>query len=133
MLKKLLWQNVWKNVLVLAISAVLWPSIGDSFRSIDGANFGNLLMIISILLVTVCFANFAFTYKNSNINSSKIRALSHLATFLFLLIIALLLVAMCIGIGIIYPTVYGFILSLSILLYISIVLYDFWDLCRTQE
>ena len=128
--KKLMWENVWKNVLVVVVIAVVLPFIKNSVRILAPDSLGNFLLVISILLVTVCFANFAFTYRDSNMRSIPAQMLSHSATFLFLLLTALLLAAMTIGIGIVYPTLFSFFSIFSILLYVAVALYDFWDILR---
>jgi len=88
---------------------------------------GNLLSIISILLVTVCFANFAFTYNHSKMENVQMRILAHFTTFIFLLLTALLLEVLVISVGVTYPSMYNLVLVFSALLYLGIVLYDFWD------
>ncbi len=131
--RKLVLENVWKNVLVILVTALSWPFIQNRLAVIDRDNFGNFLLVISILLVTVCFANFGFTYRDSDTRSKEIRILSHIATSLFLLLTALLLLTMSLGIGIAYPAMESlFFLVFSLLLYSSITLYDFWDLLRTN-
>lgn len=130
--KKLIQENVWKNILVLVIVALATPFIRTSLAAVDEQNFGNVLLIISILLVTVCFANFAFTYKDSDSRSQGIRVLSHASTFLFLLLMALLLLTMSLGVGVAYPAMNTLFFIFSLLLYVGVVLYDFWDLLRTH-
>ena len=130
--KKLILENVWKNLLVLLVTAIAVPFIQTSVRILAPESLGNFLLVISMLLVTVCFANFGFTYKDSNIHSFGVRMLSHFATFLFLLLTALLLAAITIGVGIVYPSLFAFFSVFSILLYIAVVLYDFWDLFRIR-
>ncbi len=47
-----------------------------------------------------------------------------------MLLIALLLESIVLATRVIYPSFYGIIAVFSILLYLGIVLYDFWDLSR---
>ncbi len=130
--KSLIWENVWKNLLVLVTVALFAPYIQKSLHTLDLNNGGNFLLIISTLLVTVCFANFGFTYKDSAKEQASVLMLSHVATFCFLLLMAILLLTMSLGIAIIYPAMGTLFSALSILLYVAIVLYDFWDLLRTN-
>ena len=130
--RRLVWENVWKNLLVVLVTAVAVPLIQANVRVLAPESLGNFLLVISMLLVTVCFANFAFTYKDSDTRSVGLRMLSHCATFLFLLLTALLLAAMTVGIGIVYPSLFSFFSVFSVLLYISVALYDFWDLLRIR-
>lgn len=123
-------ENLIKNLLVWVCIFLFYPSIKRSLGDIAATAMSNLLSIISILIVTVSFANFAFTYEKINIKSLGSRFLAHSTTFLFLLITALLLEAMAVSVGIVYPSLYATSVLFSVLMYISIVLYDFWDLFR---
>lgn len=132
-MKKLVWENVWKNILVVFIAILLFPHVLSVMKNLLNLNnIGNVLNTISILLVTVCFANFEFKYSNSNMKSLAVRLLAHVTTFLFLFLTAILLSALSISIGVIYPTVFLPISIFSIILYFSIVLYDFWDLIKNS-
>lgn len=125
-------ENLIKNLIVAVCVFLFYPNLQRSISGVSVESIGGLLSVISILIVTVCFANFAFTYEKININSLGSRLLAHSATFLFLLIIALLLESMVISIGIAYPSLYSVSIIFSVLLYISVILYDFWDLFRVS-
>jgi hypothetical protein len=83
-----------------------------------------------MLLVTACFANFAFSYENSEISNLGNRLLSHFATFIFMLLIAFFLEAIVVGVQLVYPSLFFVILVFSVLLYVGVALYDFWDFLR---
>lgn len=125
-------ENLIKNLIVGICVFLFYPNLQKGITGITTESISTLLSVISILLVTVCFANFAFTYEKIKIESLGSRILAHSATFLFLLVTALLLESMVISIGVIYPSLYGIAIIFSILLYISIILYDFWDLFRVS-
>ena len=84
-------------------------------------------------LVTVCFANFAFTYERSDFKSLGARWLSHLATGIFMLLILLLLVSICIISNTVYPSLNPLMVVFSALLYLGVLLYDFWDFLRAER
>ena len=130
--RKLVLENIWKHLLVVVVAASSLPVIRHNFRALGPENINDFLLAISIMIVTVCFANFAFTYRDSDSRSPGIRLLSHGATFLFLLLTALLLLTMSIGIDIAYPAMGPSFFVFSALLYIAVALYDFWDLLRTN-
>lgn len=132
MAKNIPHQNIIKNVLVIIIAAFLWPVFSSSLREIQVGQLGDFLVIISILLVTVCFANFTFTYEKSKQATMGGRLLSHTATFVFMLLILLLLESMVLAVRIVYPSFYAIIFWFSILLYAGVVLYDFWDFYRGE-
>ncbi len=125
-------DNLVKNILAIIIAAIAYPYLSDTLAIIQVSDMGNFLLIISILLVTVCFPLFAFTYEKSKLQSLGQRFLSHGATFIFILLAAFLLESMVLVVKFIYPPLYGIILLFSILLYVGIVFYDFWDLMRVE-
>lgn len=131
-MKKLLRENAWKHICIIALTVLAHPFINSAVKTVDDNSVANFLIIISILLVSVCFANFAFTYKDSNTAEKGVRLLSHAATGLFLFLTASLLLTMCIGIMATYPSLGNLIYVFSFLLYVGFVLYDFWDLLRSR-
>ncbi|MFA4931007.1 MAG: hypothetical protein WC570_04045 [Patescibacteria group bacterium] len=123
-------ENIAKNILIIILAIIFYPYLANNLALIDAGQLNNFLLIISILLVTVCFANFAFTYERVNSKSIGQRWLAHAATFCFMLLMALLLESMAISVQTIYPTLSVLIWFFSGLLYLGIVLYDFWDAQR---
>lgn len=130
--KKLIKENILKNILIIVIAAVLYPVFSDNLNTITAADMNNFLLVISMLLVTVCFADFAFTYEKSKLQTTKGKLLSHSAVFIFMLLTALLLEVMVIAVKIVYPSLHAMIFLFTLLLYIGIILYDFWDLLRNE-
>lgn len=132
-LSKTVRDNLIKNILVVLIAALAHPYLSDTLSTIKASDMGNFLLIISILLVTVCFPLFAFTYEKSRLSRPIQKIISHATTFVFLILSAFLLESMTLVVKFIYPSLYGLISSFSILLYVGIVLYDFWDLLRVEQ
>ena len=128
--KSLVLENTAKNVLIFVIIFATYFYIEKVLSQIKDNQIGNFLSLISILLVTASFTNFAFTYEKSRMHLKNMRLLSHAATFILMLLTALLLESMVISVGILYPVMYPLILTFSVLLYSGIILYDFWDLFR---
>ncbi|HLC91233.1 MAG TPA: hypothetical protein VJI15_05710 [Candidatus Nanoarchaeia archaeon] len=120
--------NILKNGIVLIIAFFLYPAVSTSLRPITAEQTRDILLIISMLLVTVCFANFAFTYGKSKLQSATGKALAHVSTGVFLLLTALLLESIVIIVKTVYPAFYTLMIWFSVLLYSGIVLYDFWDI-----
>lgn len=125
-------ENVAKNILVLTISAFLYPVISKALVQIKFEQTNDFLLIISMFLVTVCFANFAFTYEKSKLQTRTGKLLAHSATGVFMLLIALLLESIVLAVEVVYPSFHAIIFGFSILLYLGAILYDFWDLTRAQ-
>lgn len=125
-------ENFIKNVIVLIIALLLWPIISNSLIQIKPEQSSDFLLIISMLLVSVCFAAFAFTYEKSKLVTLAGKLLSHFASGIYMLLTALLLETMVITVKIVYPFSYSMIFGFSVLLYIGIILYDMWDILRAE-
>lgn len=125
--------NIIKNLLVIVIAALLYPFLSMGLGQIQVEQSNNILLIISMLLVTVCFANFAFTYEKSKLETPLGKLLATSATGVFMLLTALLLESIVLIVKIVYAPFYLIILGFSILLYLGIVLYDFCDLMRAEQ
>ena len=131
-MNKYIKENLVKNIIVFAVAIFMWPIISNSLAQIQIDQANNFLSTISMLLVTVCFANFAFTYEKSDLKNKTRRLLSHFATGIFMLLLALFLESIIITMGFLYPSFYSMICVFAILLYVGVVLYDFWDVLRAE-
>lgn len=123
-------ENVVKNILILVVAIFVYPFISSSLAQIKPEQINDFLLVISMLLVTVCFANYAFTYEKSKIETKYGRLLAHFATGVYMLLTAFLLESIVIAVEAVYPFFHGIIFGFSILLYVGVVLYDFWDRMR---
>lgn len=128
--RKALIENTVKHFLVVIITFLLHSSIYTELENVKMANLSDFLTIISILLVTVCFANFASSYEITDIKGPWMRMLSQIASFFFLILIALLLETMVLAIQLVFPGLYRLSFWFTIILYMGIVLYDYWDFVR---
>lgn len=130
---KLFWETLITDVIIVILAIFLWPVFAASLAGIDAGQIANFLLMISILLVTVCFANFAFTYEKSKLQTKGGKWLSRSAAVVYMVLIALLLETMVLAIKVVYPSFYVIALIFSILLYLGCVLYDLWDAMRVPE
>lgn len=130
-MKNIYLENAAKNILLVFALLIIHPVIQNSLLSSgisqDKAIVGNLLVAVSILAVTACFGNFAFTYEKVNIKNPLDRLLAHATTGLLMLLIGLSLEMTSILARFLLDGFVIFDLSLAIL-YAASVLYDFWDL-----
>lgn len=133
-MKTYYWDNVVKNLTVLFVLILSYSpiekSISNSVIAQDKASLGSLLVAISILSVTACFGNFAFTYEKVEIKNRQSRILAHITTGLLMLLIGLSLVMTSFVIELLMGKFVIFDISL-IILYFASVCYDFWDLQRS--
>lgn len=126
-------ENIIKNIVILGIGVSLYFPMGGALAQIRVEQINDFLLLISMLLVTVCFANFAFTYEKSNLRTNVGRILAHFATGVFMLLIALLLESITLAVQVVYPSLHTMILGFSVLIYVGVILYDFWDLLRAES
>lgn len=134
-MKNLHLENWLKNLIVIMILIPTYLSIQNTllyspFTS-DKSIIGSLLVAVSILAVTACFGNFAFTYEKVEHKNFTTRLFAHLTTGLLMLLIGLSLEMTSVLARILIGDFPIFNASLFIL-YITSVLYDFWDLQRAD-
>lgn len=135
LMKKVLRENLIKNIVVLFFLILsyfaLKPSLTNPVLALDKGAIGSVLVAVSILAVIASFGNFAFTYEEVEHKSFESRILAHLTTGLLMFLIGLSLEMTSLLSKLLLGSIPIFDLAL-IILYVASVLYDFWDLKRTQ-
>lgn len=133
-MRNIIWENLTKNILIILILIVAWSQIQTFFStaSLDKASVGSMLGAISILIVTACFGNFAFTYEKVNHRHLGYRYLAHLTTGLLMLLIGLSL-EMTAALANFLVGNFGIFNLALVILYLASVFYDFWDLERLND
>ncbi len=121
-----------KNGSAIILAALAYPTLSKALSTINAADLSNFLFIISILLVTVCFANFAFTYEKAKMKLMHGRLFAHTTTFIFMLLIATMLESVAYGMHVVYPSLSIIITPMTAALYLGLAMYDFWDLLRVE-
>ena len=129
-IKRALIENTLKHLSIIVSCFILSSYIYNELGSTQLSNLGEFLMLISIFLVTACFANFASSYELTDISKNWMRILSQFASLINLLLIAMLLLTMMIAIDIVYNKMFDLASVFSILLYFGIIVYDYWDFLR---
>jgi hypothetical protein len=126
-------ENFAKNIALLVILYFTYAPIQEFLQRSPIVNdiplAGDFLVAVSILLVTACFANFAFTYGKLDKKNPHQRWLGHATTFVLMLLLGLGLEMTSALTDFLIGTFPIFNLSL-VLLYLGTVLYDFWDIER---
>ncbi|MDO8609718.1 MAG: hypothetical protein Q7R95_04165 [bacterium] len=126
-------ENLIKNIILLIVLIFSFFSIHDFINTSsivsDKSSIGSLLVAVSILGVTACFGNFAFTYEKIKITDMVSRMLAHATTGLLMLLIGMSLEITAVLSSLLIGDFQILNLSLG-LLYVASVLYDFWDLKR---
>ena len=132
MKKKYLTGNIIKNILILVVLFVMYFVEYSLFEGVNPKNYDSILSVVSILSVAALFGDYSFSYEFSNLKNKYERFLGHLTTFLVMLSTGLLLEAVVILIGLKGISIWFFGL-MAVLLYSSLVAYDFWDLLRNSR
>lgn len=134
-MNKILWENIFKNLIILFILAFFYSQIENFFLNFqiagDKSVLGSVLVAVSILIVTASFGCFAFTYEKAELSKFGLRLLAHTTTGVLMLLIGLSLEMTSIIARLLMGNFYIFDFSL-ILLFVGIILYDFWDLRRAK-
>ncbi len=128
-------ENFIKNLIIVGILLFTYFQINDFLRNSPIATeksvLGSVLVAVSILIVTACFGAFAFTYEKVEHRRIGARLLAHFATGVLMLLIGLSLEMTSVIVKLLMGDFLIFNLSLS-LLYVGVILYDFWDLKRAE-
>lgn len=134
-MKNIYWENIAKNFIILILLVPSFVSIRSfiytSSLVADKFSAGSLLVAVSILAVTACFGNFAFTYEKVHHKDTTSRMLAHLTAGLLMLLIGLSLEMTSVLASVLIGNFQIFNVSL-VILYLAAVLYDFWDLKRAE-
>lgn len=126
-------ENIIKNFLIIMIALLSIPSISVGLKSLAEVQLTNTLTIFSMFLLIACFACFTFSYENTNMYKFSSKILGHITVAASMTLMAILLECIIISVHLIHPSIFGLVLSLSILLYVATMLYDFWDLIRAYN
>ena len=133
-MKNIIKENIIKHIILAVLLIALFFPI-QSFLinnlSADKESAGDIIVVMSIIAVTACFGNFAFTYEKINSKKKLHRYIAHITTGLLMLIIGISLIFSA---NLTIIIMGSFIISdLSfLLLYIACVFYDFWDLFKLE-
>ena len=132
-MKKVVIENITKNILVIIALIPAFQSsrlflISSPIAS-DKQALGSLLTAITILAMIACAGNYAFTYEKVNLRNVMSRFLAHATTGLLMLLLGLSLGMTSVLVELLTGKFAIFDISL-VVLYLTSVLYDFWDLMR---
>ncbi len=136
MKSNILWENLAKNIVVFLLLIPAYSAVNTFLTAssivTDKSIVGSLLVAVSILAVTACFGNFAFTYEKVRREHLLSRLLAHTTTGLLMFLIGLSLEMTSVLASLLIRDFVIFDISL-LLLFIGSILYDFWDLTRSNN
>jgi len=129
-MRKILIENTVKNLIILILLFILYRPMLDLFKNISSEHYSDLLIVTSLLIMAVLFADYAFTYEHTRMESFWDRYLSHSVTFIVLLCTGLMLESVVILINLETNTNVWIITFIAVAFYISLAMYDYWDILR---
>ncbi len=125
--------NFLKNFILFVVLILSYPIIQREFMVVTNPQTLNtLLLFVGLVIVAPLFACFQFSYQFSIKSNQSNLLVSHIATFLSMLVCGLL-IAM---IDVIFVRLVGdiFIFRLTLFLFlVCLVVWDFWDFWRIQK
>jgi small-conductance mechanosensitive channel len=134
-MKKMIQENIVKNIILLVLLSLSYEPIKNFLNSSslieDKATTGDILVVVSIIIVTACFGAFAFTYEKTKSSEKHALLLAHATTGILMLIIGLSLEMTAILTSFLIED-FVILNKILALLYIGVVCYDFWDLLRIK-
>src|SRR3989338_4540244 len=130
MKRKIFWENVIKNLIVAILLTAFFFPLNDFLFSLTKADLNSITIVSTLLIMAFLFADFAFTYSVSNLRNSWERFLDHSITAIIIFGTGALLEISLVSLNLILQREFILLEALGLLFYISLVLYDFWDLER---
>ena len=129
---RLLRENGIKNGIVIILLYFLYSPTKQFLNSLttDAIGYQTIIVLASLLIMAFLFATYTFTFKDSSLDSPFRRLLDYINTGIIMFGCGSLLEISYITINIQLKTTFYLIGMLMLLFYISLVLFDFWDLMR---
>jgi drug/metabolite transporter (DMT)-like permease len=128
--KRILIYNTIKNFLILVILIIIYNIIKNDFKNIDpdGKYYSPLITSIGLILAGSISGSFTFTYNRNYKNHTEL-ILGHVTTVLFMTGIGLLIIIINILLNIPFQKIDVKIpiRIISLIIYLGLVSYDYWD------
>ena len=131
---KFLLENVLKNIIVIVLLYLMFNPIKNFLESLntDSIGYQSIIVLASLLIMAFLFGNYTFTFKDSNLEHSM-RFLDYLNTGLVMFGCGALLEIAFLAINLQLKANFTIIGILMLIFYITVILFDFWDLIRGMK
>ncbi len=125
-MKRTVKDNIIKNALLILAFLFLYNYVRSQVMFIkeDPVFFQTFLISVSIIILCAMFGCFSFRYKNTGEESIW---LGHLVTALFMFGTGIMFEVLIVLVNVQLFTI------LSIVMYLGLVAYDFWDLLQIEK
>ena len=133
MKQKVIVENIAKNLVVVFALVLSFFPIKEFLGSLQVGDYAMIGILSSLLIMAFLFADYAFTYTASDLGNVGERALDYLITAIIMYGTGVLLEISVLSLNLSIQKNFGFFSFISFLFYLSLVLYDFWDLNRAMK
>lgn len=123
-------ENSVKNIVVALCLVVFYFQSKSFLIQTPSQDYDSIILLSSLLIVAFLFADFSFTYELSGLKSFGERMLGHTLTAIIIFGTGALLEIALTTLNLQIKREFLLLDLLGLLFYISLVLYDFWDLER---
>lgn len=122
-----------KNALIIVILFFTARSFSKDILLVPKDQQGNILKVMGLLLAGSIAGRYSFSYEKTNVNSHIDRIFGHLTTFLLNLSIGYMF-SIVLTVLNVTPGVFNDPIALcAIMVYMSIIVYDLWDVLRVAH
>jgi hypothetical protein len=127
---KIIAENIYKNLIILVLLAVFYLPLKTFLVSLRSTDYDSVILAANLMIVAFLFADYAFTYSASDLTKSKGRYLDHAVAGICIFGTGALLEVSTVALNLKLGANFLLFDLVATLFYISLVLYDFWDLKR---
>ena len=133
MRNQILKEYITKNLLVILALVFVYFPIRSFFYSLQSSDLSLIATISTLLIMAFLFADYAFTYTTSDLRVIYERVLDHSITAIIMFGTGTLLEVSVVALNSALEKPFALMGLIAVLFYISLVLYDFWDLNRALK
>lgn len=126
--QKILIENIIKNVILVILLILFYFPLKKFLVQLNMEDYDSILIVSTLLIMAFLFADYAFTYKFANLKNSPERFLAHLTTGIIMFGTGALLECTVVSLNLQIANNFFLLELIIVLFYISLVLYDFFDL-----
>ncbi|MCX6733747.1 MAG: hypothetical protein NTX63_02950 [Candidatus Peregrinibacteria bacterium] len=132
---RLLIENTVKNVIVFALLLFSYGNVTSYITSLatDAIGYQTIIVLSSLLIMAFLFASYTFTFKDSKLDKPIARLFDYFNTGIMIYGCGLLLEISYITVNAELHSTFSIMGILMVLFYISLVLFDYWDLVRAYS
>lgn len=124
-------QNFIKHFFIAVLLSFVYWSLRDTLQDVSAENYGSILTVSTLLIMAFLFADYAFTFQGTDFKKTSSALLSQLLTGMIIFGTGALLLIVSVTLNLLLESNFFLFNLIAVLFYLSLVLYDFWDLHRS--